>query len=138
MKKILLLTFIALTYSLNAQGNVHKQRQVDLSVKISEYINTIKKNEFFSFIGKPPEKMIEMYDCNDILEYYTIKGTDYSIEVRSNNVVINHGGNKFHLTMINTDFVGYGCTLDTRAKKMTTYYFQNDKIVKKSVKEYSL
>lgn len=138
MKKFLLLTFIALTYSLNAQGNVNTQKQVDLSVKILNWINTIKKNDFFSFIGNPPEKMFEIYDCNGAVEYYNIKGTDYTIEVRANTITINHEGNKFYLTMVNNDFVGYGCTLDTRAKKMTTYYFQNDKIVKKSVKEYTI
>ena len=138
MKKILLLTLVALTCSLNAQGNVNNQKQVDLSVKIQNWINSIKKNELFSFIGTPPEKMFEIYDCNGAVEYYNVKGTDYSIEVRGNNIVVNHEGNKFYLTMITNDFVGYGCTLDTRAKKMTTYYFQNDKIVKKSVKEYTI
>ena len=82
--------------------------------------------------------MIETLDCNGAVDFYTVKGTDYSIDFDANNVVIYHEGNKYYLTMVNNDFVGYGCTLDTREKRMTTYYFQNEKIVKKCVKGYSI
>ena len=134
MKKLLLLTFLVLTFSAPAQST---QKQIDLSIKIHKWIDLIKENDFFNFIGNPPEKMFEIYNCDGSVDYYNVKGVDYSIEFHSNNVVICHEGNKFFLTMINNDFVGHGCTLDTRAKRMTTYYFQNNKI-KKSVKSYNI
>lgn len=138
MKKLLLITLLVITCTGTAQSNQSNQKQVDLSGKFQNWINLVKKNEFFSFIGNPPEKMFEVYDCNGAVDYYNIKGTDYSIEFRSNNIIVFHEGNKYYLTMVNNDFVGHGCTLDTREKRMTTYYFQNEKIVKKSVKNYSI
>lgn len=138
MKKLLLLMLLIITCTGTAQSNVSKQKEIDISVKFQNWINMIKKNEFFNFIGNPPEKMIEVYDCNGAVDYYNIKGTNYSVEFKGNNVVIFHEGNKFYLTMINNDFVGYGCKLDTREKRMTTYYFQNNKIVKKLVSNYSI
>jgi hypothetical protein len=138
MKKLLLLTLLIITCTGTAQSNISKQKEVDISIKFQNWINSFKKNEFFSFIGNPPEKMFEVYDCNGVVEYYNVKAKDYSIEFRSNNIVISHEGTKYYLTMVNNDFVGYGCTLDTREKRMTTYYFQNEKIVKKSVKNYSI
>lgn len=138
MKKILLIALLMITCAGTAQSSQSNQKQVDLSAKFQNWINQIKKNDFFNFIGNPPEKMIENFDCTGTVDFYTVKGTDYSIEFDSNNVVIYHEGNKYYLTMVNNDFVGYGCTLDTREKKMTTYYFQNEKIVKKCVKDYNI
>lgn len=138
MKKLLLIALLVITCTGTAQSNRSTQKEVDISVKFQNWINLIKKNELFSFIGNPPEKMYELYDCNGAVDYYNIKGPDYSIEFRSNNVIVSHEGNKYYLTMVNNDFVGHCCTLDTREKRMTTYYFQNEKIVKKSVKSYSI
>ena len=129
---------LVITCTGTAQSNLSKQKEVDISVKLQNWMNAIKKNEFFSFIETTPKKMIEVYDCNGGVDYYNIKGTNYTVEFRANNIIVFHEGNKFYLTMINNDFVGYGCTLDTREKRMTTYYFQNNKIVKKLVSNYSI
>jgi|GEM_PF-4392872 len=129
MKKIFLLIAIIITVNLNAQP---VEKQVEISKKFKVMINKIKMNDFFSFITLP-EKMTEIYDCKNALNYYKINGENYSIKIDMNdNLTIFYNNGEYHFNFIDNDFIGHGYTLNTRENELSVYYFQNEKTIKKT------
>ncbi|MDV6167065.1 hypothetical protein R1T16_01425 [Flavobacterium sp. DG1-102-2] len=129
MKKIFLFIAILVTINVNSQTT---QKQVEISKKILTIVNKIKANDYFNFIASP-DKMFEIYDCKGTLDSYKVNGENYFIKIDTdNNIVVYFNNGQYHFNLVDNDLVGYGYSLDTRQRELTTYYFQNNKTVKKS------
>jgi len=129
MKKIVLVFAFLIAFSLNAQPT---SKQVEISKKFKVMITKIKMNSFFSFITDP-EKMTEIYDCKNSLDFYKISGENYFIKIDLNdNITIFYDNGEYHFNFIDNDFVGHGYALNTRENELSIYYFQNNKTIKKT------
>lgn len=131
MKKLLLFLLLALSFNINAQT----KKEVDLSISYYDILTTLKQNELFDFIQRH-DKMYEVYDASNTLQYVKIENINYSIVFNSKTeLIITKKGSeeKYFVTVFNKDIIGHGYIVDSALNRVLTYFFQNDKLIKQGV-----
>ena len=129
MKKLL---FILLLTTITAAAQT--QKEVDLSIKHYDILQTLKKNPVFKTL-ESHDKMIEHYDKCGQLEKIVVKGSNYEIifDTPGRIRIIGNDGLFYNLIVWSGNLIGHGVQEDRKLNRLLTYFLQNDKVIKESV-----